>query len=776
MRGYAYSFVGGEVTPEFWGQIADAKFATGLAKCRNFRVLPHGPLQNRAGFEFVREVKDSSKPVRLLPFVYSTAQTLVIEAGDQYMRYHSQGATIISGGVPYETTTPYAMADLSGLKYTQSSDVMTLVHTGYAPAELCRTATGGFAMTYSPIAFSTALDAPTSVVASATIPTTHGTPTSHTYAVTSVAQDGLTESLLSSSSTCSNNLYDTGAFNTITWTQAVDALRYNVYKQSNGLWGYVGQASGGTFVDDNITPDISQTPPIDNNPFYGSSIQSVPVLSPGSGYRGYFIVLGAKIHQPGLPVRIKVTDATGSGAVIEGVTDPTTGAITGVNIKNGGSGYTAPTFSISSDYLGNGATFGTAVINNGNFPGAVAYFEQRRCFAGTLNKPQSIWMTKSGTESDMRYSIPSRDSDSINFRVVAREANTIRHLVPMANLAALTSAAEWRVASVNSDALTPISISVKPQSFVGANDAQPAIVNTTVIYAAARGGHVREMAYNWQAGGYITGDLSLRAPHLFDGFEIVDIALSKAPYPIVWMVSSSGLLLGFTYVPEQQVGSWHWHDTDGAFESCAVVAEGDEDVLYVVVRRQINGQTKRYVERMRPRAWATPADAFHVDCGATYSGPATATITGLDWLEGKTVSILADGAVHPQRVVTGGAITLDIPSSKVQVGLPFQSDMQTLPLALHVDGYGQGRPKNVNKVWLRVYESGGFSAGPDFNTLVQAKVRTDEPYGSPVRLQSREIELVIRGMWGDSGQACVRMDDPLPLTVVNMSLDVAVGG
>ena len=378
MRGYAHSFVGGEVTPEFWGQLGDAKFATGLAKCRNFRVLPHGPLQNRAGFEFVREVKDSSKTVRLLPFVFSTTQTMVIEAGDQYMRFHSLGATILSGGVPYETTTPYAMADLPGLKYTQSADVMTLVHTGYKPAELRRTAEGGFTVTYSPISFSASLDPPDGVTATATIPATHGTPTTHTYAVTSVASDGLTESLISTSFTCSNNLYDTGAYNTVTWTQVPDALRYNVYKQSNGLWGYVGQASGNSFVDDNITPDISQTPPIDNNPFYGSSITSVPILTAGSGYQGYFTVLGVKIHQPGLPVSIKVTDATGSGAVIEGVTDPTTGAITGVNIKNGGSGYTAPTFSISSDYLGTGATFGTAAINNGNYPGAVTYFEQSR--------------------------------------------------------------------------------------------------------------------------------------------------------------------------------------------------------------------------------------------------------------------------------------------------------------------------------------------------------------------------------------------------------------
>lgn len=685
MRGNSYSFSGGEVTPEFWGQIADAKFQTGLATCRNFRVLPHGPLQNRAGFEFVREVKDSSKAVRLLPFTYSSTQTMVIEAGEHYCRFHTQGATILDGlGAPYETVTPYVAADLFAVRYVQSADVMTLVHTGYAPAELKRTAPGGvFTMTYAAINFATTLTPPTGISATATVPTTHGTPIDHTYALTTVGADGIDESLISGSATCSNNLFDTGAFNTITFTPDPAALRTNVYKKSNGLWAYLGQASGGSFVDDNITPDLSKTAPEASNPFTGA----------------------------------------------------------------------------------------------GNYPGAVSYFEQRRWFAGSINKPQTLWATKSGTESNMAYSIPSRDNDALNVRVVAREANMVRHLVPMSSLVALTSSAEWRVAAINSDAITPTSISVKPQSGIGADDATPAVVNTNVVYATARGGHVREMAYSWQAGGYMTGDLSMRAPHLFDGWTLVDIAHSKAPYPTVYFVSSNGRMLALTYVPEQNVGAWSWHDTDGAFESVACVAEGAEDVLYAVVRRTINGQVKRYIERMRPRAWATPADAFHVDAGLTYSGAPATTISGLGHLEGKTVSILADGSVMAPRQVVGGSITLDTAASKVHVGLPFFSDLQTLPLALHNEaGYGQGKPKNVNKVFLRVFQSGGIQAGPTFDRLVEAKQRTAEAYGTPPGLKTDEIEIVVAPGWQQGGQVCVRQSDPLPLTVVSMTLDAEVAG
>ena len=672
------SFGGGEVTPEFFGRIDDVKYQTGLATCRNFIVLPHGPVATRPGFAFVREVKDSTKRVRLIPFTFSTEQTFAIEMGAGYFRFHTQGATLLDGVDPYEIANPYAEGELFDIHYVQSADVLTLVHPNHAPRELRRL--GALNWTLTTISFVSDLAAPTSVAAAAT----GSGSTSYSYVVAAVGDVGIDESLPSASASCTNELLTSGNYNTITWGAVTGAQRYRVYKRSNGLYGYIGQTDGLTFKDDNIAADISQTPPIASNPFAAA----------------------------------------------------------------------------------------------GDYPGAVSYFEQRRTFAGTLNKPQNLWMTRSGTESNLSYSLPTKDDDSIAFRVAAREANTIRHLVPLTNLLLLTSSAEWRVTSVNSDAITPTTVSVRPQSYIGANQAQPVIINNNLLYAAARGGHVRELAYNWQASGYVTGDLSLRAPHLFDGLEISDLAYVKSPVPIAWFVSSSGKLLGLTYVPEQQIGAWHQHDTAGAFESVCAVAEGVEDALYTVIKRTINGAEVRYIERMAPRLFEDQADAFHVDCGAVYSGEPTSAIYGLDWLEGQTVSILADGAVHPQRVVTGGAVSLDAPASKVNVGLPITADIQSLPIAIELreGGSAQGRTKNVNKVWLRVYRSSGIFAGPSFDRLTEAKQRTTEPYGAAPALKSEEIPVMIAGAWTDNGQVCVRQSDPLPLTIVSMSLEVALGG
>lgn len=771
------SFSGGEVTPEFWGQVTDAKFQSGLASMRNFIALPHGPAVNRPGFAYVNMVKDSSFYCRLIPFTYSTTQTMVLEFGQKYIRFHTQGATLLSGSSPYEVATPYLSNDLSGIRYVQSADVLTLVHPSYPPMELRRL--GATNWTLTPISFVSSLTPPSSVGAVATQAASPTNLTTYGYVVTSVSATGLEESAASSqavgktititsvtqanpgvfstsgahglvpgqtvtitgilgmtqangtyqvvstptattftvgvvtssfigtvvtpldtttfgaytsggtigSSAIVNNLLQTGAYNTISWS-STGAPYYNVYKLSNGLYGYIGRTNGLTFKDDNITADLSKTPPVITNPFSGP----------------------------------------------------------------------------------------------GYYPGAVSYFQQRRCFAGSIYEPQNLRMTRSGTESNLAYSIPSRDDDAINVRVAAREANTIQHIVPLASLVLLTGAAEWRVNSLNSDVLTPTSIGVSPQSYVGAANAQPVVVNNNIIYSAARGGHMREMAYSFQSGGYVTGDLSLRAPHLFDGYSIIDMGFSKAPWPILWAVSSSGNLLGLTYVPEQQIGAWHVHDTGGStgsrFESCCVVAEGAEDVLYVIVARYIAGGVRRYVERMSSRiSGNTLASAFYVDSGSTYSGTPTTVISGLGYLEGCTVAVLGDGAVLPQQVVTGGKITLPQAVSQAVVGLPITAEIKTLPLYAQIDGgAGMGKLKNINKAWIRTVKTSGLAAGPDASHLIEYKQRTTETYGTPPALKDGVQEITLEPSWQDEGQIVVHQSNPLPATIVALTLECEVGG
>lgn len=854
------SFSGGELSPEMSGRIDDAKFASGLARCRNMIVRPQGPVENRSGFRYVREVKDSDKKTRLIPFVYSDTQTMIIEMGEGYFRFHTQGQTILDeSDDPYEIENDYDEDDLFDIHYVQSADVMTLVHRNYPPMELRRYDATDWR--FAAVAFTPTVSPPEGVFVEPFFPASANSPynlddtkTDSFYVVSAIGIDGM-ESAQSAEDSALNNLFVTGAYNTISWVPSSGAVRYIVYKKQSGIYGYIGETQGLSLIDDSISPDLSRTPPRYDDAFIVNGIASVPVTDGGEGYTTYagglitavtvvnggygyiapvltvtddtgsgasftvvtdetiIVVEGAPItvtfiksitvDNPGYgytnpqyslsgggtgavlsfelttninPPQITVTDATGTGAVLAPVIAD--GEIVAVTVVESGKNYTDPEITIEDvEYGGTGATFGTPVLTGNDYPGAVSYYEQRRCFAGTTNKPQNIWMTRTGSDSNMSYSIPVRDDDRIAFRVAAREASSVRHLVPLSNLLCLTATAEWQVAAT-SDAITPSSISVRPQSYIGASNVQPIVINNAMIFCAARGGHVREMGYNWQASGYITGDLSLRATHLFDYYDVIDMAYSKAPTQIVWLVSSSGNLLGLTYVPEHEIGAWHWHDTkNGVFESCAVVAEGGEDALYCVIKRTINGDQVRFIERMESRQIIDVDDAYFVDCGATYAGTATQTISGLDWLEGETVSILADGAVHRQRVVTDGSVTLDAPAETVHIGLPITADIETLPVAMQFDdgSYGQGRAKNVNQVWLNVLRSSGVMVGPDELHLTEAKQRTTEPYGSPPLLISDEIQITTSPSWSKHGKVFVRQSNPLPLTILSMTSEVVVG-
>ncbi len=680
----------------------------------------------------------------------------------------------------YEIPTPFAAADLFNIHYAQSADVMTLVHPNYPPQELKRLSASAWTMT--PIAFGPPLPTPEGVAVTATPgflaqististadPALITTKTNHTlalgdgiyianltatiggvatvmdgfymvenvpvdasgnlirneltvmnysggnldstswtsyaptnpalpitiqygtqifnitspYAVQAVAKDGVSTSALSASVSVLNNLDVPGSFNTISWAAVNGAANYNVYKQFNGLWGFIGNTTGTSFVDNNIATDMSITP--------GTS------------------------------------DAV----------------------------FTSP----------------------GNYPAAVCYFQQRRCFAATTNAPTNAWMSNSGTESMFDYSIPSLDTDRIAFQVAALKADSIQHMVPMLQLLLLTSESEFALTPGSTNAITPTNVSVVPQSYVGASNVQPTVINTSMVYAAARGGHVREMGYAWTVNGYETGDLSLRAAHLFDTFTIVDQAYSKAPWPIVWFVSSSGQLLGLTYIPEEQLGAWHEHTTNGTFESICCVSEGAEDVLYAVINRTIGGQTVRYVERMASRFFTSPTGWFFVDAGIaqTFANPVT-QVSGLSWLEGETVAVLADGGVQSKKVVTGGSITLDHAASNVTVGLPYVSTLETLPAVLQLDGFGQGRMKNINKAWIKVYQSSSILVGPDADDLTEFEQRTTEPWGSPPSLQTGEILVLTTPSWQANGQTTIQQQDPVPLDVVGLTLEVAIGG
>ena len=761
------SFAGGEITPELAGRLDLTKYQTGLALARNFITLPHGPAARRPGFEFIRAAGNSAQRVRLIPFTFSAEQTAVIEFGHLYVRFHINGATLLDPGtgLPYQVTTPYIGADLFDLHYTQSADVITIAHPSYATRELKRL--GATNWTLTSLSFAAPTNAPTTLAVTATI-AENKTLTTQKYVVTTVGADGVTESLPSSPKAVSNNLTLAGNYNTLAWSAVGAATRYNVYKLRGGIYGYIGQARPNTGA---ATKTISTI----DRPGAGDKTVTV-TTSAAHGFSNEDLVLIEATGVTSLNGAWVITVTGASTFTYESVTDSTDSAATGTA--------SIPELSIVDDNVlpdtSQSPPEDIIALNSGtgDFPAATTYHEQRRWFAGTNDKPQVLFATRTGTESNLTSSIPSREADGMELRIASSQYNKIRHLVALSDLIAFTAGGEFRIYSDNAPAITPTSVTIKPQGYAGASNVQPVVTTGSILYVQAQGSRIRELSYSWEANSYRTVDASIMAPHRFNGFSVSELAYSRAPDSIAWAVRDDGTLLGLTYVPDQQVYGWHAHDTDGEFESVCVVPENNEDVLYAVVRRTIGASQLRYIERLHTRMLVDLEDAFFVDSGLTYSGAPATTISGLTHLEGKTVDILADGAVEARQVVTGGQVVLGTAASLVHIGLPITADLRTLPLAMEgAQAAGQGTVKNVNKVHLRVSQSSVIKAGPSFDRLREYPARAvSDPYGSPPALRDGELALTIDPSWNQDAALCVRQDLPLPLTVLSMTLEIQSGG
>ncbi|MDM3889674.1 hypothetical protein [Pseudomonas juntendi] len=767
------SFSAGEVAPATYARVDLGRYYTALKTCRNFVVLPEGGVQNRSGLKFITGMKSNAVRGRLIPFQFSTEQTYILEFGNLYIRFISMGGQVISGGVPYEISSPYTTAQLQDLKFTQSADVLTIVHPDHPPRELSRL--GPTNWTLTAITFEPGIAAPTGLSAS---PRTGGSgdTTEYQYKITAVSSisEGSVESWASNTATV--NSFDDKPGATLSWAAVAGADHYNVYKnKSSGVFGFIGQSAGTNFTDINITPETDNTVPIGYNPFA-----------------------------------------------------------------------------------------------DGNNPSVVGYYQQRMAFAASRASPQTVWMSRTGDFHNFGYSDPNKDDDGIEFVIASRQVNQIRHLVSLRELLAMTSGAEIAITGSSDSGITPANVSAAEQSYFGCSDVIPAIYGNTALYIQARGGKLSTLAYNYVSDGFQPQDVSVMSSHLLRGFTIQDQAFALAPNGVLWMARNDGMLLGFTFLPDQQVFGWSWHDTDGEVESVASVPEGDEDALYLIVKRSINGATRRYIERMATRQLTKFGSgdywfdrAFFVDCGLTYDGrrggsavllngvdwkypeqltlsvststfnagmvgrsvimygggdetsigdvltvkitsyasptvvmvepqtvvpaslrdiPATrwglaaTTISGLSHLEGKTVSILGDGNVVPQQVVTGGSVTLDSPTLVAHIGLPITADFETLDITLQNNQSFLGNKKRINQVVVLCQESRGIFAGPDADHLDEFKQRAGENYGEPIELLTGRAEMDIQCQWDSNGRLFIRQSDPLPLTILGVMPNVQAGG
>ncbi len=410
-------------------------------------------------------------------------------------------------------------------------------------------------------------------------------------------------------------------------------------------------------------------------------------------------------------------------------------------------------------------------------PSCVTFFEQRLVFAATLSQPQTIFFSKSGDYENMddNYHGTVADDDAIIYTIASNQVNAIRFMTATRTLIIGTAGGEFAVSGGGTDiAITPTNILIKKQSNNGAANVDALAVGNATLFLQRAKRKLRELAYNFDVDGYVAPDLTILAEHISEG-GFKQLSYQQEPNQIIWCVRNDGQLVGLTYQREQQVVAWHRHIFGGSAvcESVATIPTDDSEYqTWVINKRTIDGSTKRYVEYLHNYDFNETDDtSFNfLDSQLEYDGSPATTISGLDHLEGEEVSILADGATHPNKTVSSGEITLDRSASKVKVGLPYTSLLQTMRIdAGAQNGTSQSKTKRIYEITARLYESIGIEVGPDLNNMERIPFRSSaDAMDSGITVFTGDKDIEFRGNYETDGFIFVRQTQPLPLTILSL--------
>lgn len=666
----------GEISPRIYGRVDNKYYYNSFRYSKNVIPYVQGAITRRTGTYFTNEVKTSANATILIPFQFSTTQNYILEFGNQYFRvYRNRGRVESPPGTPVEFATPWLSDDLRNLKFTQSADVLYVFCPGYQPRKITRTSDTSW--TISTVVF---VDGPY-------LPTNTSATT-----ITPSATTGAGITLTASTSIFTAN--DVGRL---------------VRIKSGSTWGYV-----------------------------------------------------------------TITAYT-SGTVVTATVGKTLGGT-----------------SATADWrLG-------VFSNNLGWPTVGVFNEERLLVANTTLYPNTVWGSVVGDFENMQPSNASgtvADDDAFTFTISDDQVNAIYWMSPGRVLLVGTSGGEYSMTGGTASSyapITPSNVTIKREtSFGSINNVRSKRIANGTIHITPSGQKVREVAYEFGADSYISRDMTLFSEHMLKP-GIIDFDYSQEPDPICWYVLQTGELIGCTYDKQQEVEGWHRHILGGTnvfVESVAVIPKPQRtgNDVWLIVRRTINGATKRYIEYI-----TDPYDAatygqdsmFFVDSGLSYDGyfsgtltpgattgtgitftasqsvftagsvgdqlrsdsggralitgytngtTVTATITadfpstsplesgtwsiaikdfaGIGHLEGQTCRVTADGAGTDDVVISGGGFSIANFASRVQVGLPYDVEMQFLPVEFPQFGTVQGKIRRCHRLHLYLYETLGLSVG-----------------------------------------------------------------
>lgn len=421
------------------------------------------------------------------------------------------------------------------------------------------------------------------------------------------------------------------------------------------------------------------------------------------------------------------------------------------------------------------------------YPAVSSFYEDRLMFAGATNYPQRLDGSNSGDYENFAPTATDgtvSDSNAVAFTLNSNTVNTIRWLLPdEKGLLAGTAGGEWIIRpSSQGEALSPTNITAKQSTTYGSANVQAVQTGKAVLFAQRSARKIRELRYFFQDDGFDAPDLTRLAQHITQS-GVLELSRQDEPQSLVWARRADGTLVCMTYERDTDVlrAGWHRHilggtgDVSGGspvVESIATIPspDGSRDEVWLLVQRYINGAAVRYIEYLTPvfEDDDDQEDAFFVDSGLTYDGAPATIISGLDHVEGETLTPLADGAVLPEVTVSSGQVTLAIAASKVHLGYSYNSDGQILRLeAGSADGTALGKTRRTHRVGMLLHRTLGLKIGMSFEEMDEITFRTSADLNdNPPDLFSGIISETVDADYDFDNQFCWRQDQPLPGTIL----------
>jgi hypothetical protein len=484
----------------------------------------------------------------------------------------------------------------------------------------------------------------------------------------------------------------------------VQSVRF--YKGKNTVFGLIGEvpARGGgggavTFVDEGIEPDFGREPP---EALYGVTAAGVfgysepfrtaPWTTATAYHVGDLVTQGGSVYRCSVAGISGATGPGGTGSfLVDGATTdlarspfaPTLNQLVryrGVTLVCTQAGTTHTDWSQAPYRFGEESTDGTAKFKcigvgeavrwdyvgvapqAGAEPACGVFFDERLAMGGALAAPESIKLSMTADYGRFDYGKTLSADDGIDLTLGSRRRELIRWMAGVEKLIVGTNAGVYAIGGAGGETLTPLSREARLQSEVGCADLHPLVVGDQVLYIRTKGFGVRELSFDLNRGKHVGNDLSIFSSHLFKGHTIVDWAWQEDPWSVVWVVRDDGVFLSLTYQRELGVWAWAWHETDGAVESICTLPEGDEDAVYLIVRRTIGGSPSRFVERLATREVTDARLGCFLDSALSFdgrnTGAAAMTAAGVSYAVGATVTVTASVASFASGDV-GDEIVLD---------------------------------------------------------------------------------------------------------------------